>query len=96
MWPIFGLFFKQSHPLQGFLLSELVSESCDKLRKQCLLCNENLMKNLEQLDSVVSSINLHIHTLLTFLNVHAMGIVAFWVELKGIDTAQELKAPYRL
>ena len=54
------------------------------------------MKNLEQLDSVVSSINLHIHTLLTFLNVHAMGIVAFWVELKGIDTAQELKAPYRL
>ena len=95
MWPIFGLFFKQSHPLQGFLLSELVSESCDKLQKQCLLCNENLMKNLEQLDSVVSSINLHVHTSLTFLIVHAMCIVALlhfgiFFGLKGIDTAQSI------
>ena len=51
------------------------------------------MKNLEQLDSVVSSINLHVHTSLTFLIVHAMCIVALlhfgiFFGLKGIDTAQ--------
>ncbi|XP_019852220.1 PREDICTED: BAG family molecular chaperone regulator 1-like [Amphimedon queenslandica] len=40
---------------KGFLLSELVSESCDKLRKQSLSCNENLMKNLEELDTIVPS-----------------------------------------
>ena len=39
---------------QGFLLPELVTESCDKLRKQSLSCNENLMKNLEELDTIVS------------------------------------------
>ena len=44
----------------GRAASELMSELCDKLLKQCLLCNENLMKNLEQLDSVVSSTNLHV------------------------------------
>ena len=41
LWPILGLYFKQSY-LQGFLLSELMSQLCDKQWKQRLLCDENL------------------------------------------------------